>query len=175
MTPTCFNGHNRSKNARSTSFSARRRVILWPLMVDCHLDLLWSLPWLPLFDVLFQLKSPPAAADETNASSVPPCLPPNKSTLLANAERKPTHSLSRLFLAESHPSSLCRHFPSPPKIPWIASPRNLGLQTNPLYQWHNGPSSTAVLTSPPQAWQSTTGPSNVSPPMSLPKLQGLQL
>ena len=163
MTPTHFSGHNRSKNARSTSFSARRRVILWPLMVDCHLDLLWSLPWLSLFDVLFlQLKRSPAAADETNAaSSIPPCLPPNKSTLLANAEREPTHSLSRLFLAESHPSSLRRHLPSPTKIQWIASPRNLGLQTTPRYQWHNGPSSTAVLTSPPQAWQSTTGPSNV--------------
>ena len=86
------------------------------------------------FDVLFlQLKRSPAAADETNAaSSIPPCLPPNKSTLLANAKLKPTPSLSRLFLVESHPSRQRRHLPSPPKIPWIASPRNLGPHQPPL-------------------------------------------
>ena len=177
MTPTCFNGHNRSKNARSTSFSARRWVILWPLMVDCHLDLLWSLVWLSLFvsGRSLQLERSPVAG-ETNTTSFPPCLSPNKSTLLANAEPKSTHSLSRLFLAEIHPSGLRHHLPLPPKMPWINSPRHLGLlwlQTSPLYhQLHNGSSSTALLARAPRPWESTR-PSNVSPPMNSPKLQQL--
>ena len=147
----------------------------WSLMdhFDLFRTLLWLSPW--YFSRSLSIKTfPHRRRNQTNTAPSPPFLPMNKSTLLANAEPKPTHSLSRLFLVESHPSGLRHHLLSPPKMPWINSPRYLGLlwlQTSPLYhQLHNGPSSTALLASAPQPWESTR-PSNVSPPMNSPKLQ----